>query len=120
MQNYTINFKKGCFFIYHMRPLCCECRVSFTAVRYGVEHGIFHKNAHCSTDEGGEQVNVDVIACTVETPGESLCDKKKTKERKKFMKCESNLIMMLPSNGMVLLTAELIYHLADFTNFKNS
>lgn len=88
-----------------MRSLCCERRVSFIAVRYGVEHSIFHKNAHCSKDEGGKKVNMDVIACTVETPGEILCDKKKKRKEKKFMKCEKPYFDAA-QQCMVLLTAK--------------
>lgn len=47
--------------------------LSITVVRYGVEHGVLHKNADCSTYEGGEQVDVDVIACAVETP--EMCER---------------------------------------------
>lgn len=51
-----------------MRLLCCELLLIFILVRYRVEHGVFHKNAHGSTYEGGEEVDVDVVACAVETP----------------------------------------------------
>lgn len=51
-----------------MGPRCSELRLSLTVIRYGVEHSILHENADCSAYEGGEEVNVDVIACAVETP----------------------------------------------------
>lgn len=51
-----------------MGLLCSEARLSPAVIRYGVEHSVLHEDAHCSTYEGGEQVNVDVIACAVETP----------------------------------------------------
>lgn len=51
-----------------MGLLSCKAGLSFTAIRYGVEHSVLHKDADRSTDEGGEEVNVDVIACAVETP----------------------------------------------------
>lgn len=48
---------------------CRELSVfSVAVIRYGVEHCVLHENANCSKDEGGEEVNVDVIACAVETP----------------------------------------------------
>lgn len=51
-----------------MRLRCSELRLSLSVFRYGVEHSVLHENADCSTYEGGEEVNVDVIACAVETP----------------------------------------------------
>lgn len=57
--------------VYHVGPFCCERRVSFVAVGHGVEHSVLHKDAHSSTDEGGEEVNVNVITCTVEAPAKS-------------------------------------------------
>lgn len=47
---------------------CRELRLRATVIRYGVEHCVLHENAACSTYEGGEEVNVDVITCAVETP----------------------------------------------------
>lgn len=52
-----------------MGLLCSELRLSIAVFRYGVEDSVLHKNADCSTYEGGEEVNVDVVACAVETPG---------------------------------------------------
>lgn len=52
-----------------MGPLCSELRLSLVVIRYGVEHCVLHENADCPTYEGGEEVNVDVIACAVEAPG---------------------------------------------------
>lgn len=57
---------------HHMRLLCCELRLSFTDIRHGVEHSVLHKNADCSAYEGGEEVDVDVIACAVEAPGDEV------------------------------------------------
>ena len=51
---------------YHRGLLCSEFRLS--VFRYGVQHSVLHENADSSTDEGGEEVNVDVIASAVETP----------------------------------------------------
>jgi len=55
--------------VYHMGLLCSELRLSLTVIRYGVEHSVLHENADRPAYEGGEEVNVDVIACAVETPG---------------------------------------------------
>lgn len=51
-----------------MGLLCSEFRLSLTVIRYGVEHCVLHENADRSTYEGGEEVNVDVIARAVEAP----------------------------------------------------
>lgn len=56
-----------------MGLLCSEFRLSLTVIRYGVEHCVLHENADCPTYEGGEEVNVDVIACAVEAP-ENACE----------------------------------------------
>lgn len=53
---------------YHMRLLCSESRLSLTVIRYRVEHCVLHEDADSSTYEGGEEVNVDVIACAVQAP----------------------------------------------------
>lgn len=45
-----------------------ELSLSITVIRYGVEHSVLHENADCSTYEGCEEMNVDVITCAVETP----------------------------------------------------
>lgn len=61
--------------VYHVGLLCSELRLGcLTAVlRYGVEHSVLHKNADCSTYEGGEEVDVDVVTCAVETPERCVC-----------------------------------------------
>lgn len=60
------NIKKH--IVYHRGLLCSELRLRLSVFRYGVEHSVLHENADCSTYEGGEEVNVDVIAGAVETP----------------------------------------------------
>lgn len=53
--------------MYHVWLLPRELKLHPVVVRHGVEHGVLHKNTDRSTNEGGEQVNVDVVACAVET-----------------------------------------------------
>lgn len=54
---------------YHMGLQCCELSPFINAViRHVVENSVLHKDADCSTYEGGEEVNVDVVTGAVETP----------------------------------------------------
>lgn len=39
-----------------------------------VEHHVLHEDAHRPADEGGEEVDVDVVACAVQAPTEKGCD----------------------------------------------
>lgn len=59
--------------VYHVRLLCWVLRL--TAIRDGVKHSVLHKNADCSTYEGGEEVDVYVVACAVETPDRNMSNK---------------------------------------------
>lgn len=60
-----------------MGPQCHELRLSVAVIRYGVEHCVLHEDADCSTYEGGEEVNVDVIARAVQTPEICVCEKQR-------------------------------------------
>lgn len=51
-----------------MGLLCGETSLVVPVFRHGVEHGVLHKDADCSADEGGEEVNVDVITRAVKAP----------------------------------------------------
>ena len=42
--------------------------------RARVEHHVLHEDAHRPADEGGEEVDVDVVACAVQAPAEKGCD----------------------------------------------
>lgn len=71
-----------------MGLLSCELRLSFTVIRYGVEHSVLHKDADGSTDERGEEMNVDVIASAVETP--ETCERDRGKHvrvKEKVYRC---------------------------------
>lgn len=73
--------QKG-FGLYHVRPF--RWKLGSAVVSDGVEHAVLHKNANSSTNEGGEEVNVDVIACAVETSVEKKHFSDKKRRRKKI------------------------------------
>lgn len=63
-----------------MGPQCHELRLGVAVIRYGVEHCILHEDADCSTYEGGEEVNVDVIACAVQTPESCVWERNRERD----------------------------------------
>ena len=52
-----------------MGSLCQFLCFSLSVVRHGIEDSILHKDTDGPKHKGGEEVNVDVVPCTVETPG---------------------------------------------------